>query len=106
MIVELEKEFVGTGEVSGVNFKQISSSDRAFLYSRCEDDGDTSFEVFLRKLTPMCIDFDNRVYSEVDFKEMYPKSKDFGVWAWSYMSINKAEEKFQQLTNGNKTDNI
>ena len=106
MVVELEKEFIGTGEVSGVNFRQISSNEGAFLYSRCEDDGNVSYEVFARKLTPMCIDFDNRIYSEVDFKELYPKSKDFGVWAWSYMSLEKAEDKFQQLTNGNKADNI
>ena len=106
MIVELEKEFVGVAEVRGINFKQIDANKQAFLYSRWEDGGNISFEVFLRKLTPMCIDFDNRIYSEVDFKELYPKSKDFGVWAWSYMSLEKAEDKFQQLTNGNKADNI
>ena len=34
------------------------------------------------------------------FKEMYPKSKDFGIWAWTYKNIENALEKFKIL-NGN-----
>ena len=36
-----------------------------------------------RYLEPKFI-FENRIYSETDSKVVYPKSEDFGVWAWSF----------------------
>ena len=80
MIKELELSFDGTGEVRGYLFQQIEKSENAYIYkvqnpviTRCH------YEVFERKKSPVCIDFEKRIYSETDFKESYPKSKDFGV---------------------------
>lgn len=88
-IQELPTEFIGQGEVRGFNFKQCGKTDTHYIYKV----DDTHFEVFQRKSVPVCIDFENRIYSETEFKEVYPKSADFGVTAWTAMTYTKAIEK-------------
>ena len=99
MIKELETNFEGTGEVKGFKFNQIKSGEHAFLYEVTPPDANTHFEVFVRKNAPLCIDFENRIYSETDFKVMYPKSKDFGIWAWCIADREKAFLKFNSINN-------
>lgn len=89
----LRVEFEGSGEVGGMLFKQIIQSDNGYIY---EVNGEsTHYEVFKRKNTPICIDFDKRIYSETNFKEVYPKSKDFGVWAYTCANLEQAENKLK-----------
>ena len=99
MIKKLEIEFEGTGEVKGFKFKQIASSDNAFLYEVTPPDAKSHFEVFTRKTTLLCVDFENRVYSETDFKVIYPKVNDFGVWAWCISDREKAFDKLREVSN-------
>lgn len=89
--------FEGTGEVKGFIFEQMHSSKMAYLYKVRSYDGQVHFEVFKRKNTPICIDFEKRIYSDTEFKEIYPKSKDFGVWAWTYISPQDAYVKLNKL---------
>ena len=96
MIQKIEKEFIGLGEVKGVHFKQIAESDKGYIYAR-KDGNVISYEVFLKQTVAKCIDFEKRIYSESERKEVYPKSKDFGVWAWSYHDINKAGDKLSSF---------
>ena len=96
-IIELEKEFKGTGEVSGHEYKQIRVSTSSYLYEVRSDGVLVCFEVFKRNLSPVCIDFENRIYSETEFKESYPKSTSFGVWAWAYFTLESALKKFYTL---------
>ena len=96
-IKELPDNFIGVGEVSGLNFNKIASVDNGFLYEVGVDDMITHFEVFERKLTPICIDFEKRIYSETEFKVKYPKASDFGVWAWAYNSPELALAKLETL---------
>ena len=51
-----------------------------------------------KKITPICLDFENRVYSETEFKEIYPKSKDFGIWAFTKTDYMSALSKLQDIT--------
>lgn len=97
MIELLQKQFFGTGEVSEREFEQISVSDTAYLYKVTLSDGNVYFEVFQRKNSPVCIDFETRVYSETHFKERYPKSNDFGAWAWCIKNYDRAVNKFNSL---------
>ena len=99
MIKQLETNFEGTGEVKGFKFTQIISGEQAFLYEVTPPDAKPHFEVFMRKNSPLCIDFENRIYSETDFKEIYPRSKDFGVWAWCISNREKAFLKFNSINN-------
>lgn len=92
MIIQLEKEFIGTGEVKGFKFCQIKKREHGFIYEINQGVEKYHFEVFKQKLYPLCINFEKNIYSEVDFKVVYPKSNNFGVWAWTTNSLEKAEE--------------
>ena len=86
---ELEKTFVGVGEVAGFKFTQIYSCTAAYLYE-VDQCGVIHYELLKRRETPLCIDFVKRLYSETEFKEVYPKSNDFGIWAWSCSTLRRA----------------
>ena len=94
MIKELPLEFIGTGEVDEFEFKQIYKSSNAYMYKVSLDGRKPHYEVFERTLTPICIDYDKKIYSDVDFKVKYPKSNDFGRWAWTYNDYDKACDGF------------
>jgi hypothetical protein len=99
MIKQLEKIFIGGRDVKWFKFTQIDFGTDAFLYEIDKGGGNLHWEVFERKLTPICIDFEKHIYSEVDFKEIYPKSEDFGIWAFCYTNKAKAINKFNELSN-------
>ena len=96
-MILLEKEFAGIGEVKGFEFTQINERTQAYWYKVTDEQQNVHYEVFKRKNTPVCIDFENRIYSDTEFKEIYPKSKDFGVWAWTYKNYKDALNKFKEL---------
>lgn len=86
----------GIGEVKGFVFTKIATTQHAYVYEVNSGDSNIHYEVFKRKTAPTCIDFKKRLYSETDVKEYYPKSKDFGAWAWTFKtkieSINRMED--------------
>ena len=91
----LEKQFTGIGEVKGFNFTQLYSSEFAYIY---KVEGDSiNYEVFERKNSPICIDFKKHIYSETEFKEVYPKSNSFGVSAWTFKYYHDALEKADKI---------
>lgn len=75
----------------------IALSDAAYCYEVRLNDALIGYEVFLRKKTALCLDFKNRIYSEKEFKEVYPKSQHFGEWAWGYFRKESAMTKFNEL---------
>lgn len=83
--------FDGIGEVKGHKFRQISSTDKAFLYEVIGSNG-KYYKVFKKRK--------NARFGNVS----YPKSKSFGVWAWTFQSIGMAKMKYNELnySNGNK----
>jgi len=83
-IKPLNKVFIGRGEVRGFKFSQIRVAESAFLYE-VDNDGAKHYEVFRKVI--------NHRFACVS----YPKSRSFGKWAWSYMDINSAFKKFNQL---------
>lgn len=93
----LEKEFSGRGEVSGFEFCQIKQSVHSYVYKITDSDNKVHYEVFKRKNTPLCLDFEKKVFSDTEFKEVYPKSKDFGVWAWTFRSKFEALKRDIEL---------
>lgn len=91
MITKLPETIKGKGQVKGFTYKKSYESEVGYIY--LVDSGDTSwYETFIKKAVPICIDFENRVYSEVYSKEVYPKEKDFGVWAWTVGNLNRGIE--------------
>ena len=83
---ELEIEFDGRGEVKNFHFTQLKKSDKAYLYKVEVPDTDPHYEVFLRK--------ENIRYGCI----VYPSSKGFGRYAWTYRELGEAEEKFNSLS--------
>ena len=90
---ELEKEFIGKGQVKGFLFTQIKNNGRAYIY-KVEDSGNLRYEVFKHKL--------NIRFECVS----YPSNKAFGIWAFTTPCILKANnildsfEKFEEVNNG------
>ena len=95
---ELEFNFSGIGEVKGFEFTQIDKTVLAYAYEVNDNEGNMHFEVFKRKLTALCIDFEKKQYSETDFKVKYPRSNDFGIWAWTFTSKFKALLKLKEIS--------
>ena len=91
-IERLPLQFIGTGEVKGFKFEQVSELPTHYIYS-VNSGEETHYEVFEVRETPLCIDFENRIYSDVQFKHVYPKSNDFGVWAWTTKKLEQAQSK-------------
>jgi hypothetical protein len=81
---ELEKEFIGKGEVRGFQFEQVQANDNGYIY-KVQHIGEPYYEVFKRK--------ENTQFDNIS----YPSSKAFGVWAWWYSSLEKAMTKFNEL---------
>lgn len=87
----LEKEFIGRGEVKGFKFIQIKATDLAYLYKVINGNA-IYYEVFKKR--------ENARYGVIS----YPTSNAFGVWAWTYMSFERAEYKFNELNQLKKGD--
>ena len=91
MIHRLENEILGKGEVSGYSFSKVFENDTHYIYEVTLIGGEPShYEVFEIIRVPICLDFANRVYSETEFKEVYPNSKKFGISAWTYNTLENA----------------
>ena len=99
--LKLEESFTGIGEVKGFEFTKIAETDNGYVYLVKSSEKSEHYEVFKRKKAPVCIDFEKRIFSETDFKEIYPKAKDFGKSAWSFNNLNKAIERLKSLNNVN-----
>ncbi len=82
---ELEKEFTGKGEVKGFRFTQIKQNQHAFIY-KVEDNGDDRYEVFEKRI--------NKKWNCIS----YPKSKSFGLWAWSCKFLERAHNIFDDIS--------
>lgn len=91
-ITKLEDKIKGTSEVKGFIFEKALELDNVYIYKKLDDETNQfyDYEVFIKKITPIYIDFDNKIFSETEFKEMYPKSSQFGLTAFSYKSYDDA----------------
>lgn len=96
-ITTLPENFIGTGEVKGHIFDRVESGNRCYVYHVETPEGKTYYEVVMRTKTPVCIDFEKRIYSETDFKETYPKSRWWGTLAWTHLTIEAAMERFNRI---------
>ena len=84
-IKPLQKKFAGKGEAKGYDFLQIRQADKAFIYE-VSSGNRKHYEVF-KKIV-------NRRYACVS----YPTAMGFGIWAWTYMTLEKAEKKFKTIS--------
>lgn len=92
-VKELPDEFYGKGEVRGFHFTKVVEHEDYYIFKVNPVPNEKAhYELIERIPTPICLDFENKVYSETKCKERFPKAKDFGVWAWTYSTFNAADE--------------
>lgn len=82
---QLEKTFIGKGEVKGFSFTQLKNNGKAYIYE-VSDGNFKHYEVFKHK--------ENTQFKCVS----YPRSKSFGIWAYSVSNLNRAIEIFEEIT--------
>lgn len=81
---QLETEFIGRGQVKGFIFTQIKKNNAGYIY-KVDIGNSYHFEVFKHK--------ENDKFNCVS----YPSDKSFGIWAWTYKSLEQAYNKLEDL---------
>ena len=87
--MELQKEFIGTGEVKGFKFTQIRATNYGFIYL-IDTGGTKYYEVFKKVL--------NKRFNIIS----YPRQKSFGKWAWTCGTLESAINKLNSFEDGRK----
>jgi len=82
---ELEKEFIGKGQVKGFKFTQVKKTEFGYIY-KVDTKHTIMYEVFKRK--------ENSRYNCIS----YPTNKSFGIWAWTYKSLDNAINKLEYIS--------
>ena len=96
---KLRKHFIGTGEVAGFIFNQIADLDNAYIYSvsySSTPDKIDHYEVFKKQIIKeTTVVIDNKV---IHFRETerYPRSSQFGYWAWSCKDLESAIDTYKE----------
>lgn len=94
---QLDKQFIGGGDVKGFIFTQIKTNGFAYIYE--VDTGYSKhFEVFEHKQTKDADGVIAGVPIHFAAKITYPSSRAFGDWAYCYTSLEKAEIRYNELT--------
>ena len=96
-IIKLSLNFEGKGEVKGFTFTMVKETDFGYVYESNSGER-SSYEVFKKVLAPICVDFEKRIYSETEFKEVYPNSKQFGITAFSASNLGSAISILETFT--------
>ena len=91
--------FEGVGEMKGYDFEMIYVNDFAYVYKISAGGKTCFYETIRRVKVPVCLDFEKRIYSENEFKEVYPKANKFGVDGWNFHNVSKAIERANKLKN-------
>ena len=76
---QLREDFKGIGEVRGFEFTQLKRTEKGYVYA-VNKGNSIHFEVFKHK--------ENKRYECVS----YPRTKSFGVWAWTTGTLERACE--------------
>lgn len=90
--MNLKEKIAGTGSVKGYEFRLVklaynNSNKPVFIYQQwcSERDKHASYEVFMPRMR--------------GGKYIYPGSSEWGIRAWTFLSLEKAEKRFQKLLN-------
>ena len=85
-VKELPLKFEGRGEVKGYSFQQVKCNEFAYIYEVLATNGSKWYEVFTMRV--------NDLYGNVS----YPGSRQFGITAWTCKTLEKAEKRYQVIS--------
>lgn len=94
-MIKLNKTIIGRGDVKGVIFTQIKETPLGYIYLR----SDGIYEVFKKQVLKQRTLFFNDKPVIFEEKEVYPKSKNFGISAWSCLTYEKALNRLKEFQN-------
>ena len=79
----------------GFFYDFVKRGEKAMIYKQTdvEDDFTVAYEVFKVKVDQPKVVFG----IQLNEREIFPANEDFGKWAWSCPSLERAEVKFQYL---------
>lgn len=89
------KELPDLMKKRGITYKLLAKNEYGYIYSLI--DPKSGYDVFERRVTPKgsrTINGESVCYQE---SVSFPGDRAFGVWAWHYMSEEKAFERFNLL---------
>lgn len=83
---------------NGFDYKLVKKGEKAYIYEQWDDEEKftVAYEVFKIKIEKEKLVFGDLMPE----REIFPGNEDFGTWAWTYPSLEKAEERFQQVESG------
>lgn len=94
---KLPKEFVGRGEVAGVQFKQLFGFGLLYIYKRTEPEGSETYEVIRAKEQKENTIKLGGVAVHYPAKETYPKADYWGAYERATTNLDKAIKYFNQF---------
>jgi hypothetical protein len=83
---------------NGYIYNLEKRGEKAMIYKQtCAEEGYVvGYEVFKRKIDKPKIVFG----IELGEREIFPGNEDFGKWAWAVRTLERAEERFQNIEMG------
>ncbi len=75
---------------NGFSYTQVLRTGIAYIYMQRVTNDITYFEVFYKRISPEKVIKDKKLPARVKF----PNDEAFGVWAWSFPTLDLAIEKF------------
>ncbi len=92
---ELKKIIHGTGEVKGFTFRQVALTKSGYVYEVTHPEvKNPHYEVFRHRV--------NHRFGIVS----YPRAKAFGLWAWTYPTLELAHQKLIEMSQSQNTENL
>lgn len=89
---ELKESFIGKGQVRGFEFTQVKKTEHGYIY-KIDTKNTICYEVFHKRV--------NSQYNCIS----YPSNKAFGVWAWTYNTLDKALNKLEDIKTRKESNN-
>jgi hypothetical protein len=93
----LNNQFEGRGSQKGWSFTLVTRNDKYAIYEK-RSESNVYYEVIMVKFQKARVAKypDGRVVEYPDM-ELYPGDEDFGVYGWSYGSLDEASKNFTLL---------
>lgn len=83
---------------NGYEYRLVERGEKAFIYEQWDDEDNftVAYEVFRLKIAKS-----KEVFGDImPEREVFPGNEDFGVWAWSFSTKERAYEKYNRLESG------
>jgi hypothetical protein len=102
MLTKLDKVIQGKGVVKGFTYTQLKNDGHIYLFE-VTTEGSKFYEVIKAITAAVCLDFANHIYSDTDFKHVYPSDTKWGKLGWTLFTLKEAEKKYKQLVKAFKS---